>query len=270
MATVVSFPRTGTHLTMDFLRRNFREFAVNLLPWQSGERLYYSLDIRSDEEEALYGATASAGGRPRKDPDALVACKRPNFVVKTHDLPFAEAWMAPRLAAVTGGRHHTLIYPFRRMSRALVSYHAHQRSRPAAVLPAPIPEDPAAFLVGPDCFLGPEGTVADLMLRHARWGLDHAVPVDIEDLLRRPAAYVAGMARVFGWTPVARADPLPPKRITAGFAGELFERLRGRPSSEVRIAFPNRPASEVEFIDRGGPLAELYGKLREKAFDPAG
>jgi hypothetical protein len=124
------------------------------------------------------------------------------------------------------------------------------------------------FLAGRDAFLGTSSSVMQTMLDHGAWGMQHALPIDIEDMQARPHAYGEALAERFGWDFTPQPNPLPPRRVAPGIVGELVERLRGRESSEVVIGGPRLAPSEVAFVDEQGPLAELYSALKAQALRP--
>lgn len=257
-AVVVSFPRSGTHFTMDFLRRNFAQFVVRPRFWESSETLYVNLDVRSADEDARADAPRSLSGRPKSGRDHLAAAERANFLIKTDDLPFASPALESRLREMTDNHSVARLYPFRRMSATLASYRA-------------LTEDDGSareFLARPDAFLGTSRSVMQTMLDHGAWGIQNALPIDIEDMQARPRAYGKALAARFGWDFTPQPNPLPPRRVAAGIVGELVERLRGRASSEVVIGGARLAPSEVAFVDQHGPLAELYSALKAKALRP--
>jgi hypothetical protein len=240
---VASHPRSGTHLMIDFMRRNFAEFGFTPMIWQSSETLYLNLDRYSVQWAGGSWSNASAS--------------RDNFIVKSHDLPF-DPELPEKLAQFAAGRRCTTIYPFRRMSKTLLSFHSYCASELS------IPE----FLKSADPYFRVGGTVEALMRRHGEWGTTDALPIDVEDVIARPAAYVRALAAAFGWTASGVADRLPPKRLAGGRLGEIVERLRGRQSSEVVVARRSRRHDEAAFVDREGPLADLYKQLSDVALKP--
>lgn len=257
-AVVVSFPRSGTHFTLDFLRRNFVEFGFKPRLWESSETLYVNLDVRSVEEDALAAPYRSLSGKPKFGRDHYVAAERANFLVKTHDLPFASQALAERLQTLTHNHVVTKLYPFRQMSSTLLSYHAHQKDRGTI----------REFMNRRDPFLGTSRSVMETMLDHGEWGVQNALPIDVDDVQRRPEAYDNLLAKRFGWTFRSPAVPLPPKRLARGLAGELIERLRGRQSSEIVIPTRRLPRSHAAFADNSRPLADLYQALKARALSP--
>lgn len=257
LAAVVSYPRSGTHLTIDFLRRNFVPFSWRPMPWESSERLYYNLDIR-DPDDCGEGHSTSEGGCVRDHDDHDRALGRDNLVVKTHDLPLAPR-LSEKLTTIAQGRRVTLLYPFRRFSKTLRSYYAHRGAD----------GPPADFAAEQDLFMGQAQSIADTMLAHGDWALEHCVPIDIDDLLRRPSAYVAALSDRFGWDVIERASPLPPKRLAPGRMGELLERFRGRQSSEVVVERTAPPPAEFAYIDQSSAHAALHESLSKAALRPA-
>jgi hypothetical protein len=155
------------------------------------------------------------------------------------------------------------------MSKSAASFHSYQHALFSRLDPNPVPADLREFLYGKDLYFHQDATVYDLMLRHARWALNYTVPVDIDDLLARPAEYAEAMAREFGWTSRNLEKPLPPKRVGRGWYSELIERLRGRASSEVLVPRENLPPATVGEIDEEGELADAYRELKRRALIPA-
>lgn len=257
---VASFPRSGTHLTLDFLRRNFPVFNIRLMPWESSECLFFALDARTPEEEALHGASSSISGAPRGNELWRRATRQANFLVKTHDLPLAGPWLQEKLDAAAADRRVIHFYPFRRFSKTLVSYHSHQR----VTFNDNLEMDLLRFVQGEDRFFRKPLTVMECAQRHADWAVECAYPIDFEALVREPAAYAAAIGRVIGLEPEQHADPLPPKRVAHGRLGEILERFRGRQTSEVDIALANQPASILAHLDESGPLADRYARLKAK------
>lgn len=257
IAAVVSYPRSGTHLTIDFLRRNFEPFAWRPMPWESSERLYYNLDIR-DAADTGVGHSTSLGGVPRDHADHDRALLRENVLVKTHDLPFAPR-LREKLERLADGRRIVLLHPFRRPSKTLRSYYAHRDAQCV----------PAEFAHEIDVFMGQSGTVADAMLAHGEWALENCTPIDIDDLLKRPADYVTAIAARFGWPVIARDYALPPKRLAAGRTGELLERFRGRQSSEVFVDRVAPPPAQFAYLDDSPAHADLYARMSAAALRPA-
>ena len=125
------------------------------------------------------------------------------------------------------------------------------------------------FLYTRDLYFNQRATVYELMLRHAQWALNYTVPIDIDELLARPAEHVEALAREFGWTSRRLKKPLPPKRVGKGWFSELIERLRGRASSEVLIPRGKLPTATIEEIDERGELADAYRELKRRALVPS-
>lgn len=70
--TVVSHPRSGTHLTIDFLRRQFNVCQARKRPWERYDRLYLAMESLLDPRTRSDAAARDVARR----------CPRP--VVKTH------------------------------------------------------------------------------------------------------------------------------------------------------------------------------------------
>lgn len=238
---VVSHPRSGTHFTIDFLRRNFEGLHYAPPPWASAESLYFNLDRSAPRRQHLSAWSHQA-------------LERPSFIVKTHDLPFVPELMAEveRLAA---GREVVCLYPFRRLSKTLVSFR--NFSAPDIGM--------RAFLDMPDTYFEAAASVTEACRRHGNWALDHAVPLDIEAGIKAPEALAEALEARFGWQRRRQASLLPPKRPAPGKLGEVLERLRGRQSSEVRVVTAPGPKEEAGWIDEVPAMKGLYERLKEKA-----
>ena len=238
---VVSHPRSGTHFTIDFLRRNFAELRFLPPPWASAETLYFNLD-RSGPRRAANGAWSRT------------AVARSSFIVKTHDLPFETA-LEPALKKAAGPRETVFLYPFRRMSKTLVSLRNFSDSA----------RDLADFVEGADEYFETGGSVEGALIAHGEWALDHAHPIDIEAAIKEPGRLAAALAERFGWTRIAHENLLPPKRLATGRVGEIVERFRGRQSSEVAVKLPAASKEEAGWIDERPAISGLYERLKAAA-----
>lgn len=238
---IVSHPRSGTHFTIDFLRRNFADFRYLPMPWVSSESLYFNLDW-------------SARRRCIKGTWSRDALERNVFLVKTHDLPFAED-LEEELIEAAAGREVIYLYPFRRMSKTLLSFRNF------------IDESLSLqdFVQHPDTYFETEESIEQAAIHHAEWALEHAVPLDIEAAIQNPQPCIKALSERFGWTILPHADPLPPKRKASGKWGEIIERLKGRQSSEVVVRSSSHSTEDATWIDNNPVFHKLYTDLKSAA-----
>ena len=120
---VATFERSGTHLTIDLLRKNFKECRCWRLPGEHLERSYVNLDRLS--QETLWPMTISQMKRQLK------RGSRP--VVKTHTTPRLEKFEgAARDFCQDLLAHSKVIYVVRDPRKVMVSYQLMRQGRPAA------------------------------------------------------------------------------------------------------------------------------------------
>jgi hypothetical protein len=216
---VVSHPRSGTHVTLDFIRRNFPEFNPSLCLWQSARELYVSLDTPDWRERLLRQAHRSD-----------------HILMQSH-------WAGVEPIAAMAGIDYlqpeevVFVYPFRRYSATMRSL--------AAFCQYPGRVD--TFLKERSTFY--EGTVEDCALRHGeRWIPRDPVFLDVDALLAQPDQAAERLGGVLGVSPAPLQRRLPHRRVFQGKWAEAVERLTGRESTEVQIHFekdwsdPDEPA----------------------------
>jgi hypothetical protein len=238
---VVSHPRSGTHLTIDFLRRAFPSLNRRLSIWNTDQWLYVDLDKELRPEER------------RVVPDQYR--KIPYLVAKTHllgfkfDCDFVEA-MFPRHKVI-------YIYPFRSLEKTAASYHRFCSNN----------ESLSEFMSQPDPYFGTGLSVAEAMKTHAcRNAYAHALSVD--DLIGDPSAAIRALERI---TPLV-CNPkatLPKNRRIPGLAGVLLHRITGRQSTEVLVEGPNEAKpSESEMRSIRTMMRDLNEILDRRKINP--
>jgi len=216
---VVSHPRSGTHVTLDFIRRNFPEFNPSLRLWQSAGELYVSLDTPQWRERLLRRARRSG-----------------HILMQSH-------WVGVRPVEAMAGvedlqpEEVVFIYPFRRYSATMRSLAAFCQ----------YPGRVGSFLKEKSTFY--EGTVeASAFMHGERWIPRDPVFLDVEALIARPDLAADRLSGVLGVAPAPLQRRLPHRRVFYGKLAEAVERLTGRESTEVQIVFekdwsdPDEPA----------------------------
>lgn len=235
---VVSFPRSGTHLLIDFLRRNFPHFNPELRVWDSASNLY----LRIDDDGW------------RDDAETFMDAGRSHVLVKTHRAGLTHCnddvvreWFKPQSAIY--------LYPFRRFSKTVKSFAEFMRLRP------PI----SATLQQMDPFFRQQVTLAECLRAHAETWMDRgAWFIDSDLMLEDPKTTCARIGALLGQTPVEVDRRLPRRRPLAGKPGEIVGRLLGRESTEVvvRRKLEWTSAGEQELIDN--EFSDLYATLSER------
>ncbi|MEM7766169.1 MAG: hypothetical protein AAF253_01615 [Pseudomonadota bacterium] len=242
---VCSFPRSGTHFLIDVLRRNFEALRYQPPVWASAETLYFNLD-----REAVGGA-----------PWSTASLSRPFTLVKTHRL-FFDAGLEARLAELAGGRPVKVLTPYRRLTRILESYHRYTGAdRPIEQL-----------LDSTDPFFQDGASVEETVSRFYSAAAERSVLVDVEALKRAPEAWLQALSAELGLARRPNPAPLPPRRTSHGFGGELAARLTGRQSSEVVVPAgqaraPAQVSATQEMTQR---MQALQSRLDSRALRPVG
>jgi hypothetical protein len=239
----VSHPRSGTHLSIDFVRRNFPKFRRKLRLYVSSRLLYLDLDDESFDDRLKEFAT-----RP------FSAC----VMVKTHFLGRSPSFWDKLHRQVKAERWYH-IYPFRRFSKTIKSFAEFSNFR----------GNLRQFLDQRDGYFGTQETVKDCARRHAESWLDHnASFLDVDALLAFPDRSCRQLADCLGSECATLQRRLPKQKVFAGKAAEAIERIRGRESTEVQVKFKTQWSSEAErtFVDE--QFVELYGRMLQRAVNP--
>ena len=217
---VASHPRSGTHLTMDLLRRQFRECRSWKLPGERLNRLFLSV-------EALFVPSTRAPISERQAIRVLRRVERP--IVKTHlALPDLHGGPATRSGEIGQywldwilGRGR-VVYVYRDGRDVMCSYHFFSLVDPTARCPL------GEFIRQEQ---GGVSRVKAWAQGVRRW-LDEpgVLAVRSEDILRDPRAVVQRFAAELELTPLYR-EPLLPRQF-----GSVWE-------SRANRVFGIRPAS---------------------------
>ena len=197
---VASHPRSGTHLTIDFVRRNFPAFNPWLWAWEPRDRSYLDLDAR----------------QPGFNRSSCV-------VAKTHSLDPAQA--LPQIAELTRATSIIVLYPYRDFSSTMKSY--------AEFIGAKQPV--FAFTNGPDPFFKTADSVAECVVTHAEaWTRLGAYPLDIARLIANPEQASLALERLAGMSRACLARRLP-ARMPLRRLARLMDRALGRESTEILV-----------------------------------
>ena len=216
---VASHERSGTHLLIDVLRRNFAECRARPRPLRNPhDWLYFSAD-------RLREAHPRAVGTDFAD-RALARARLP--IVKTHMLP---DW--PRLRAECAEWFHDLvehsvILYVHRDGRDVAPSFQRLRQRIDASTPANFSEFIRSEVDG----MNVPQRWADHVMRWLGDGRAHGV--SFKGITRDTNGVLGQLAELMGARPLGNADPLPPRAGTAWQS--RFARLTGRMQSSNLVA----------------------------------
>lgn len=235
---VVSHPRSGTHLWIDFVRRNFPAFNPRLMFWESSSRLYLNID-RADWQREAYRL---------RSPEVS------HILIKSHLAGFRDP-LELRARKLLNPRREIFLYPFRKFSRMVKSY-AEFRGY----------QGPVSSILGErDLYFGLEMTVAECIRAHAESWLERgAAFVDSDLLLTNPKNTCGRLAELLGEPAADLRQPLPCRKPFSGMLGELLTRIRRRQSTEVVVPYKLawRDCDEELAVD--AEFSELYGALSRR------
>jgi hypothetical protein len=235
---IASHPRGGTHITLDFIRRNFPAFNASLGPWRSASELYVSLD--------------EPGWREALDHQAR---RSDHLLLQSHRVGLQTAVDAEAVDFLRP-EHVFHIYPFRRFSATMRSFAAFCR----------YPGRVESFLGEPSRFFRSDRTVEACARQHGEAWLDRpAVFVDVDALIVDPHRAAAQLGWALGIAPAPLARRMPRQRIFTGRWSEAMERLTGRESTEVQIAYPKAWAHPGEPEAVNARFADLYADMAARS-----
>lgn len=242
---VASHERSGTHLTIDLLRRHFPACGVAMKPLESPHNAYLSLDRFF--EDAHRPITASEAER--------ALARAPALPLKTHaepDLHEIKEGARPAVAELV--EQSARIYIVRDPARVLCSYFAWMHSWRGDET-----GDFARFLREP---VGPHKSRVARWAAHAqRWSHKRGVlTVRYEDVIADPEATLRRIARWTGHRLRLR-QPLLPRRVR-GVRSKVLTRLTGRYES-TNLAGPTTRTPKPEEVFR----AQDFDLLRDVAGD---
>lgn len=235
---VVSFPRSGTHLLIDFIRRNFPAFNPKLMFWESASKLYFRLD----------------GPDWQQDARALLRAQRSHVLLQSHRAGYTTQRDVD-VTKILNPKSVIFLYPFRKFSRVVKSFAELRRFQ------SPISQ----ILTSQDSLFGKEASVADCIRAHAEsWLKRDANFIDCDLLSHDPETACARLGELLGQTPVGIAQRLPRRRFFTGKPGEIMERLLGRQSTEVAVRYKLRWQSRDEEVCIDNQFHDLYSELSRR------
>ena len=219
LAVIISHPRSGTHLAIDFLRRNFASFNLPLSFGDSASLLY----LNADNPEWERRLEAARNRWPRH-----------GLIIHSHQAGLDPARRHALLEALRP-QAPVVLYPFRRMSETLRSFAEYCAYR----------GDLRRWPGTADPFFGTPRSVGSCLEAHAQASLAAgSTPLDMDQLLTYPCHTSARLGSLLRETPLELIRRVPHKKISSCRVGELFERLRGRESTAVVVPRQARPQAE--------------------------
>ncbi|WP_417210222.1 sulfotransferase domain-containing protein [Antarctobacter sp.] len=250
---VASHPRSGTHLAMDFLRRQFPSLAN----WR-----YWGLPL-----DHLYLNLERLGAQDRRFSEDLARriVNRPRrALLKTHfQADFGSSWQPEESAPPNGpwrdlADHAQTIYIVRHPMNVMTSYHQFLSGI-----------DPSRYATGFMQFL--ESDHWDASTDRLGWWERHVVDwtarpgtlvIRYEDVVKRPEATMRNLAEVLGERPANRMPPMPPK--VSSITRTRFSRLLNlSPQSTAIVAERSRfPALDWRKELGAEERAKLAERLR--------
>jgi hypothetical protein len=221
---VVAHPRSGTHLTIDFIRRNFPTFNRSPHLWQGASYLFCDLD------------------RPQNYRKYFNESNR-DMVLKTHKFAAVDE-LCTQIRDIIDVHRVVFVYPFRQFSSTMKSLAEFNRFEGTV----------GAFLETKERYFDLGFTVAECAERHAEsWMSTDAIFLNVDEMTVDPDMTATRLEAVFDEPAMDLKRRLPrKKRLGGGKFSEALERFTGRESTEVvvRYKIPWQGAGEKADVDR--------------------
>jgi ribosomal protein L44E len=231
---VASHPRSGTHLVIDFIRRNFPDYNRKLYPWQTSSYFLYNLDhprtIVSSDHINSYG----------------------NIIIKTHQFRNIGI-ILDKVNEIVKPRRIKLIYPYRRFSRTLKSFAEFQKFDKSIV----------EFLERKDEYFNSGDSIELTARAHSECWMESGLPIflNVDELLSDVDTVSQALSAALE-EPLLGINRRVPrkKRLYGGKMSELIQRCTRRESTEVKINYKIACSqSDLKYVD--GKFESLYNKL---------
>jgi hypothetical protein len=250
---VATHPRSGTHLTIDLLRKQFESCKGWVWPWETLHHLYVNLDrIRPKSSH------------PLTVEEAIAIMQRPDRpTLKTHSCPAfndhpAQARKFARRLVDTG----TVLYIVRDGRDVLCSAYLWEQSH------TEIRSGLSSFLRGPT---SETSRVKQWATHVETWCSRNDVHViRFEDILAEPRAVIERLGQILELSPLYETPYLPNRIENDSRLADYWRRLRGDHESTTIVARPNgesppdwREAFTEEdrqfFAEEAGAIMEKFG-----------
>jgi len=260
---VASHPRSGTHLLMDLLRRQFEACRSWKWPGERLDRLYCSIDELNAERGRLDEATAyRILGRTDRPP------------VKTHAWPgFQETFLAPHHDGLPPEwpawfhENGTILYVYRDGRDVMCSYQMMRRRMD----PSP-PDSIGTFIRDHDP--GQDVNRVRRWAQHVRswWAREETHLLSFKDLLHAPEDTIDQLGDVLDRSPEWR-EPLLPERFSSIWESRWARLAHMRPGSTAVLGTGSKEWQDVftredrKFFHReAGEMLEALGYVSSDAW----
>lgn len=222
---VASHPRSGTHLTIDLLRKHFADCDSWKWPGERNDHLYINLD-----QMAAIGGTLSEGAAWK------IARRTSRPIVKTHAGPGREQGVLPERYHILGPVWHKILadrarwlYVWRDPEPVLCSYYLFSLQAKRISSSTSL----SAFVRGDDL----EGA------SRARDWNDHVLTwisrpgvltIGFDGVIHKTASILEGIGEHLGATPLFR-NPILPKQFSTRWSSRRARLLRMKPESTAIV-----------------------------------
>jgi hypothetical protein len=216
---VASHPRSGTHLTLDLLRKQFRECKASLGLLEPLSHLYLNLDGLAEEDERYSTEDAL---------DLLRRADRPT--VKTHTLPTLDRFGGKKreLARAVLKEGH-ILYPIRDCRDVICSMYLWERERHPEY-----DSSLSAYLRDPPNRISQPAERQDHDLNYLQKWARHVLAwksisdvrvLKFEDILNNPRSVIQSIGRWVDLSPRCETPLLPEKRTSTTRWDNYWRRL---------------------------------------------
>lgn len=219
---VATHPRSGTHLTIDLLRRNFAELKSRKRRLEPLDTLYVPIDIAIIKKEAGLARVVELINRHQHP------------IIKTHWLQANYANL-PQAASFIGtwlDRNAKFVYVIRHPRKVLASHYQFERMFSTQIT------DPKQWL---------EESARKWVYHVESWSKKpETKTLRFEDIIKRPQETINELGDYLGWTPKPQSQILPPK---------LSSKWQGR---WYRVFSTDAPSTEILTRGQGATFEQLF------------
>ncbi len=260
---VASHPRSGTHLVLDVLRRQFSTARSRRMFGKPLDHLYLNIERLTSDFRPFSDGLADK-----------ILTATPNPLMKTHYLPdFSETWIAEETGELADRWRETvaaahILYVHRDPREVMVSYKQFLSPQHSDVAEMTL----GAFLRRPH-WNGTD-TMLQWWVRHVEsWLAQPGIMVfGYRDLISEPRAMLEKISTYIGRKPDLR-QPYLPKKVSSINRSRLGRLLSLAPASTAIIAdtksFPAQNWEAASTADDAIYLARIAGPLMERlGYDP--
>ncbi len=262
---IATHRRSGTHLLIDFIRRQFRECQSWKLPGENTNRLYLPMG-------------GLAMGRLKKTTARRIIARPKRPILKTHSLPTFDLQQGGYEALVQWAHARgRILYCLRDCRAVMASLYAYMQSYNVKARVSP-----GEFLRQTDPLPEFKDESHARLSRPAQWAhhvrewlkQPDVLVVRYEDVLKKPRETLEAISAHIGLTPLMR-QPLVPAKFSRSLTARIGRRMQFRPASTAIIS-PRAAgvehswkklfsADDLDFI-----WHEAGDVMRERGYSPEG